>query len=711
MRQKADVVEALRLAARALQRTSVSAQSSSSEEALFKFILESASDRKQFEEQDSASLSPILEEQGDKLRRFAVDRKTYAIGPDSNGLVTPENTAARSKFERLMKVLTQTRIDAQEVLAPLLSAPGIKNSSDVDPENDVVVLCYETIGPIKHVLDEAKLQGLVEDARTEPGAIDRAASRLKDSGVDWEPIVNGIVNPTVQLNNVAARWSVVVDVQHIAKALTDLLSAVQVDHSKSGSPWWVSAKADVGVPSAVLPLIRSGEDYALVARDEADAIEAWAASLPGWQDEPLIIRDVTTEEILGQNLEDAMSNEIAAKMAVVESLLKKGRAVKAMDDEYDSGETSPCPACDGEGSAMGSLGKRKHFRCRDCGMDFSQTEDDDAELHKRIQDGDVEGVDDMLDDAMSASAVSAAKKPQHAVEKDNKGKWRIRSMKDGKLWPQTYDSKQMANKGLAAYHLRKKGVPPKKTKASTVTADVAFTDRPTPLSSVEAQELRDTIRLMQVGLGDDDVKDVPAGPFKMGQVVMHGGSKWRIFDADDKNAKLVSLDFKTKVEVPNKWVKPMKQPVKALFTAYDPKGKLHLRKLKRVVDRGHIEVHELSGAVMEALRLAKVSPRMAGAIADKLVEALFDQEEIEAVQASARKAVSAADGRPMTPDEKEAEAALRKARRDVFDEDPEVASAAEAEIDRAKRILKPYWDERAGEAQRKAGDRKMRLWE
>jgi hypothetical protein len=66
----------------------------------------------------------------------------------------------------------------------------------------------------------------------------------------------------------------------------------------------------------------------------------------------------------------------------------------------------------------------------------------------------------------SATAVSAKKKPQHAVEKDSKGKFRIRSMKDGKLWPQTYDTKEKANKGLAAYHLRKKGVPPKKTKAA-----------------------------------------------------------------------------------------------------------------------------------------------------------------------------------------------------------------------------------------------------
>jgi len=30
-----------------------------------------------------------------------------------------------------------------------------------------------------------------------------------------------------------------------------------------------------------------------------------------------------------------------------------------------------CPMCGGEGSELGSLGWRLHFRCRDCGMDYS----------------------------------------------------------------------------------------------------------------------------------------------------------------------------------------------------------------------------------------------------------------------------------------------------------------------------------------------------
>lgn len=30
-----------------------------------------------------------------------------------------------------------------------------------------------------------------------------------------------------------------------------------------------------------------------------------------------------------------------------------------------------CPACNGPGVLLGTLGSRSHFRCRDCGLDFS----------------------------------------------------------------------------------------------------------------------------------------------------------------------------------------------------------------------------------------------------------------------------------------------------------------------------------------------------
>jgi tRNA(Ile2) C34 agmatinyltransferase TiaS len=31
-----------------------------------------------------------------------------------------------------------------------------------------------------------------------------------------------------------------------------------------------------------------------------------------------------------------------------------------------------CPACDGPGFLLGGLGNLTHYRCRDCGVDFSR---------------------------------------------------------------------------------------------------------------------------------------------------------------------------------------------------------------------------------------------------------------------------------------------------------------------------------------------------
>jgi hypothetical protein len=34
-----------------------------------------------------------------------------------------------------------------------------------------------------------------------------------------------------------------------------------------------------------------------------------------------------------------------------------------------------CPSCGGEGTLLGQLGKRIHYRCRSCGIDFSSVEE------------------------------------------------------------------------------------------------------------------------------------------------------------------------------------------------------------------------------------------------------------------------------------------------------------------------------------------------
>jgi tRNA(Ile2) C34 agmatinyltransferase TiaS len=71
--------------------------------------------------------------------------------------------------------------------------------------------------------------------------------------------------------------------------------------------------------------------------------------------------------------------------------MRANAACLKSDDEltagvYDFTEDEPdCPLCGGRGTFLGSLGRTEHFRCRDCGWDFSEQEaataaaqDDDA---------------------------------------------------------------------------------------------------------------------------------------------------------------------------------------------------------------------------------------------------------------------------------------------------------------------------------------------
>lgn len=47
-------------------------------------------------------------------------------------------------------------------------------------------------------------------------------------------------------------------------------------------------------------------------------------------------------------------------------------AVKDLREVSDDEDESPaCPACDGPGTLLGKLGKLDHYRCRNCGMEFS----------------------------------------------------------------------------------------------------------------------------------------------------------------------------------------------------------------------------------------------------------------------------------------------------------------------------------------------------
>jgi transposase-like protein len=68
---------------------------------------------------------------------------------------------------------------------------------------------------------------------------------------------------------------------------------------------------------------------------------------------------------------------------------------EAYDYNWDEPELeSPaCPLCHGDGVHMGDLGARSHYRCRDCGMQFSTTRDDESSRWAPDDPGDMFGQD------------------------------------------------------------------------------------------------------------------------------------------------------------------------------------------------------------------------------------------------------------------------------------------------------------------------------
>ncbi|MCP1392156.1 MAG: hypothetical protein J5I35_05310 [Methanothrix harundinacea] len=42
------------------------------------------------------------------------------------------------------------------------------------------------------------------------------------------------------------------------------------------------------------------------------------------------------------------------------------------DSLLEEGDVPDCPACGGPGVILGKLGNRWHFRCRGCGIDYSE---------------------------------------------------------------------------------------------------------------------------------------------------------------------------------------------------------------------------------------------------------------------------------------------------------------------------------------------------
>lgn len=59
--------------------------------------------------------------------------------------------------------------------------------------------------------------------------------------------------------------------------------------------------------------------------------------------------------------------------AVMLKIMKNPGFCPAPGRKRSTMKTPHCPACSGPGVLLGSLGSLRHFRCRDCGIDFSRS--------------------------------------------------------------------------------------------------------------------------------------------------------------------------------------------------------------------------------------------------------------------------------------------------------------------------------------------------
>jgi hypothetical protein len=73
---------------------------------------------------------------------------------------------------------------------------------------------------------------------------------------------------------------------------------------------------------------------------------------------------------------------------------------------------------------------------------------------------DLSEVQALVEAAVNVLQAKSGKCPEDGCAVKRGGKWRVMSNKTGKLWPQEYDTKEDAQGAIAAYHMRKKGIPP-----------------------------------------------------------------------------------------------------------------------------------------------------------------------------------------------------------------------------------------------------------
>jgi hypothetical protein len=325
---RAEVIKALRSAVRALraaEKAIVQAPASGApatapsapaeaqppaadpaETALLNYIKDSVATLKKNEEQNPEFFVSKLHAKQSELLRFAMGKQMLQEGPKGAGAASLDPTPATQMFEKLLKVMTETGINQTDLLAPFVNALVPKNWGDVNVDEDLVLFRYQTPGPVKAGLSREVFEGLVEDARKVPGALERVAAQVKEDHIAWEPTdaKTGTINCGVVIDNIDAKWCGCVQTSDVVGAVVSHLSVIEVDQENQQQGWWDAARIAPSLLPQVLPIIRGKDKKVVFLRSDADKIEDWASSLPGWYDgpeanpTPLVVRDAVSNDIL-----------------------------------------------------------------------------------------------------------------------------------------------------------------------------------------------------------------------------------------------------------------------------------------------------------------------------------------------------------------------------------------------------------------------------
>lgn len=325
-RERDDILDALRSAQRALRKAEKAlvqapvtdnsdedvrdsrdeaTSGDPAEKALSDFLFGAAAKAKQYEEQDPQSFRARFEPMRDELLGFVLTKRMVQESPKGSGTVQLDPTDGTQTYEKCLKACTENNINQTELMRPFVESADLKNWGDVNVNVDLVLMRYETPGPVTTHVDEAALQGLMEGARKTPGAVDRTQAALREAGIGWDMAdANGNLATELTVPGVKGQWAACIDTRRIVAEIVGRLSIVEVDYGSKQQGWWDAARLDHGLPIQLLPIVRNKDPSIVCHRDDVRDIEHWAAQLPGWYDgdddspTPLVFRDALPDDIL-----------------------------------------------------------------------------------------------------------------------------------------------------------------------------------------------------------------------------------------------------------------------------------------------------------------------------------------------------------------------------------------------------------------------------